>query len=186
LFCLATNLQTDEVSQADPSYTQLTITALDVLRRDGVAPLAVPNFARSTWQRAYGSDGSLLTRWASSLRNVPVPELGQEPAVENLATGESRPMSRDLVDKRTTFAWRREDGKVVAINEGIDDGDGVHKRWEIGVEADRYTDFLRQLGDRVVTPQRWTHDDLMPYIPCRNRTRDEMRAEVASLPPVGE
>jgi hypothetical protein len=40
------------------------------------------------------------------------------------------------------------------------------------------------LGERVVTPQLWTHDDLLPYIPCRARTRAEMRAEVSSMPPI--
>jgi len=183
-FGVATNLATTE-AKADPVYVQVMFASLDILRRDGVAWTSVPPFAIDAWVRTYGRDGVHPKGWVSALRVVPVPPVGREPATDELTDDESRPLSRDQTDKRTMFAWRRSDGRVVGIIEGIDDADGSQKRWEFGIDADTYTDFLRQLGERLVTPQLWTHDDLMPYTPCRSRSRAEMREAIASGPPIG-
>jgi hypothetical protein len=185
LFCLAANLATDDDSRKHAAFTQLTLAALDVLRRDGMSFTSAPPFALAMWTQVYGDDGALPRGWASSLTNVPLPPIGQEPATEPLAPGDSRAMSTDLSGQRTMFAECRSDGRIVGIIDGIPAGEQERQRWEFGIEADTYTGFLRDLGERVVTPQLWTHDDLLPYIPCRARTRDQMRAEVASMPPLG-
>jgi hypothetical protein len=46
-----------------------------------------------------------------------------------------------------------------------------------GLSAPDYRSFLRELGERLVTYTYWAHDDLIPYFPCRQRSRDAMRIE---------
>jgi len=45
------------------------------------------------------------------------------------------------------------------------------------VEAAGYPSFLRELEERLVTPTPWFHADLVPYFPCRAKSRAQMRAE---------
>ncbi|MEJ7786585.1 MAG: hypothetical protein WKF96_17425 [Solirubrobacteraceae bacterium] len=71
---------------------------------------------------------------------------------------------------------------MVAIIDGIDQSDGVRKRWEwFMLDAPDYVTFLRELGERLVNPSSWTHDDLAPYFPCRPRSRDQMRLAARAM-----
>jgi hypothetical protein len=84
------------------------------------------------------------------------------------------------------YAERRSDGSVVAVIDGIDAADQKRKRWEWdGLDADDYSTFLRKLGDQLVTPSHWAHNDLVPYFPCRARSRNEMRIEASQLTQAG-
>ena len=53
--------------------------------------------------------------------------------------------------------------------------------------APDYRSFLRELGERLVTHSYWAHDDLIPYFPCRLRSRAAMRTEARgkTLPKIG-
>jgi hypothetical protein len=178
-FCIAIDFVMD-ANDAHPTYLRLMDAALTVLRDDGVAIESLPLSASRRWESVHGSDGSGPALWPRSLEDLVVPAAGAEPVVVDLRPGEWRPMSRDGLDSRTTFAYRQDDGRVVAIIDGVDDGDGRRKQWELGTEADTYPEFLRALGDRLVTQPVWTHPELIPHFPCRNRSRNEMR-ELASL-----
>lgn len=151
---------------AAPSFIALALQALDIMRLDGVAPAALAPYQMDIWTNAYGWDGAVPKGWPSVLDYVDIPAGGSDPPVPDLAPGESRALSRDG-DGRSTEALRRPDGRIVAMIEGPDASDGVVKSWEFGLEADGYVEFLRELGDRLVTPRSWTHPELYPYVPCR-------------------
>ena len=51
----------------------------------------------------------------------------------------------------------------------------------MGLSAPTYGEILRELGDRLVTPRHWAHDDLAGFFPCRSRSRDELRIEASRL-----
>lgn len=179
--CVAWNFVDDEHRQ-DPRYLAILERALDTLRRDGVAYPAVPPFALEHWYVRHGRDGIRPKGWPSALTDVPVPGPGEEPDVTDLPADEARRMVQNHAGDQSNviYAERRDDATVVAVIDGVDVADGVRKRWEWpGVEAADYRSFLRELGERLVTPPYWTHDDLAPYIPCRSKSRDAMRTEAA-------
>jgi hypothetical protein len=166
---------------AAPSFIALALEALDVMRLDGVAPASLAPYQMDIWTNAYGWDGAVPNGWPSVLDYVEIPAVGADPPVVDLAMGESRPLSRDG-GGRTTEAFHRPDGRIVAMIEGPNASDGVTKRWEWGdLGADSYVEFLRELGDRLVTPRGWTHPDLYPYLPCRHRSRERMRELAAEI-----
>jgi len=175
-FCIATNFLTDEQRRA-PTFLDLMDDALLTLRNDGVAYPALPPFALRRWEEVHGSEGPGPAEWPSALESLAVPAVGAEPPTVDLAKGESRRMTSDGPggDARVTYAQWSTDGQVVAIIDGVDLSDGLRKRWGLGVRADSYTSFLRELGDRLVSCPWWAHEDLQPYFPCRQRSRNDMR-----------
>jgi hypothetical protein len=177
-FCIAIEL-VKGADDSHPTFLRLMDAALTVLRDDGVAFESLPLSARRRWESVHGIDGSDPARWPRSLDDLVAPAAGAKPMVVGLRPGEWRPMSRDDLRDRTTFAYRQDDGRVVAILDGVDDDDGQQKQWELGTEADTYPEFLRALGKRLLTQPAWAHPDLVPHFPCRNRSRNEMR-ELAS------
>lgn len=176
-FGVATNFTTSE-DRSTASFRDLMDRALVALRDDGVAYASVPPFALDHWTESRGYDGAGPAGWPSSLDALALPTEGEETAVDDLGEGESRRMSCDgpSTDARTIFAERSPTGQIVAVIDGVDLSDGQRKRWELGVASDSYIGFLRALGERLVTPSWWAHDDLQPYFPCRTRSRDDMRA----------
>jgi hypothetical protein len=175
MFVAANFVQTTDA--ADGRYLEIVDKASDILRRDGVAYSAVPAFALSRWIQVHGRDGARPAGWPSALTYVEAPEVGLEPPVHELADGESRRLARrELVGTKSYFAERRPDGTIATVIEGVDPETGDNRRWDWeGVSADTYVAFLRELGDRLVTPTEWAHEDLGPYFPCRPRSREEMR-----------
>lgn len=165
--------------EGDPRYLEILDRGLEVLRLDGVAFTAIPPFALDRYQQVHGFDGIFPADWPGTLIDVVVPQPGEEPATEPPADGEARRVaeSRPQGLVRQIFAEEREDGRFVAVFEGVVE-DGTLARWDWdGCVGPDYPSFLRVLGDRLVTPTPWYHDDLAPYFPCRAKTREELRGE---------
>jgi hypothetical protein len=178
-FCVATNFVTSE-GQQDPRFLAIVDRALTVLRDDGVAYPSIPEFALRRWDATHPSEGLGRAAWPSALEDVSVPPLGSEPPVIDLGDGESRELARRQINgaPNSVYAQRRADDAVVAVIDGVDASDGVRKHWEwTGLNKPDYLSFLRELGERLVTPTPWAHEDLEPYFPCRPRSRDQMRIE---------
>lgn len=161
----------------DPAFLRLMDAALETLRDDGVAYTALPPFALERWQQVHGFDGIHPAGWPSAIEDVQ--HRTATPPVEDLGQGESRKLteSGSGPGARAIYAERRADGRVVALIDGVDASDHVHKRWawEMGPESDSYGDFLDELAERLVTPTTWTHEDIVGRFPCRQRSREELR-----------
>jgi hypothetical protein len=153
--------------------------AVEVLRLDGVSYAAVPPFALDRWTTDHGYDESGPAGWPTPLADLPVPAPEDAPPVEDLADGEARKLAQAPANPANTiFAERRGDGLIQAVVEGIDPETGAPRRWDWdGLNATDYPSFLRELGDRLVTHSHWAHDELIPYFPCRQRSREEVRIE---------
>ena len=118
-------------------------------------------------------------RW----RNLPVPTVDAAPLVDDLADGESRKLAQaPAAPANTIYAERRPDGSIQAVVEGPNPETGEVRRWDWdGLNASDYPGFLRELGERLVNHTCWAHDDLIPYFPCRQRSRDQMRIEARAV-----
>ena len=174
----------DAVHRADPRYSAIVDRALDVLRRDGVSYTSVPPFAMDRWQSIHGFDGSRPKGWPSALAYLPIPDADAVPEYEDLRVGAShgRWLKRQRLPSNMIHAERRPDGSIQAVLEGADPETGQSRRWDWeGLSAPDYPSFLRELGDRLVTHSYWAHDDLIPYFPCRQRSRDQMRIEARAV-----
>jgi hypothetical protein len=163
----------------DPRCLAILDRALEVLRVDGVSYTSVPPFAMNRWQSLHGFDGARPAGWPSALEHVPVPSADVAPPVVDLAAGETRKLAQaPAAPTNTISAERRPDGSVHAVVEGPDPETGRLRCWDWdGLSAADYPSLLRELGERLVTHTLWAHDDLIPYFPCRQRTRDQMRAD---------
>jgi hypothetical protein len=163
----------------DPRYLAILDRALEVLRADGVSYTSVPPFAMQRWQSLHGFDGVRPSGWPSALEDLAVPSGEAAPPVVGLADGETRKLAQaPAAPANTIWAERRPDGSVQAVVEGPHPDTGQLRRWDWdGLSAADYPSFLRELGDRLVTHTLWAHDDLIPYFPCRQRSRDQMRAD---------
>jgi hypothetical protein len=163
----------------DPRYLSILDRGLEFLRTDGVSYTAVPPFAMERWTSVHGYGGSRPAGWSSALDNVPVPPLDAPPDVVDLSNGEARLVTQaSAAPPNMIYSERRSDGLIYAFIEGPDPDSGAMRRWDWdGVSAPNYPGFLRELGERLVTPNLWVCDDLFPYLPCRSRTREAMRAE---------
>ncbi len=166
----------------DARYLEILDRACEFLRRDGVSYTAVPPFAIERWKRARGFDGIHPAGWPSALEEAEIPGIGQEPPVQDLASGESRRLAqREIAGSKSYFAERRPDGTVVAVIEGVPPEAADVRRWDWeGLSAPSYVAFLRELGERLITPTEWAHEDLTPYFPCRDRSREDMRRLAAA------
>jgi hypothetical protein len=165
--------------ETHPGYLSLVDRGVEVLRLDGVSFPSIPPFALERYEQVYGNSGLGPANWPSALVNVDVPVAGSDPPTHPLTNGEARRVAEIQAQgaPRQIFAESRNDGRIFAVLEGAVD-DGTVKRWDWpGVEAPDYVSFLRELGERLVTPSPWFHEDLAPYFPCRPKSRDEMRAE---------
>jgi hypothetical protein len=176
--CVAWNCVTPAYRD-DARYQAILDRALEALRLDGVSYAAVPPFAIERWASVHGHGGILPAGWPNPLADLPVPAAEQAPAVLDLADGEVRKLAQaPAAPANTIFAERRPDCSVQAVVEGADPETGALRRWDWdGLSAADYPSFLRELGDRLVTPSHWAHDDLIPYFPCRRRSRDELRSD---------
>jgi hypothetical protein len=166
-------------------YLEVLDRGLEVLRADGVAYTAIPPFANTRWTSIHGYSGIEPTGWPSSLENIPAPLLSASSPVDDLAEAEDRRMAQaPAAPQNMIFAERRSDGVIQAVIEGVDPESGPLRRWDWeGVTSSDYLGFLRSLGDRIVTHTFWVCDDLVPYIPCRPKSREEMRTEARTLMP---
>jgi hypothetical protein len=182
--CVAMNGVATEY-QDNSHYVAILDRALVVLRDDGVAYTAIPRFALNRWEQVHGCDGLRPGDWPSALEDVKVPAPGSELPVIDLENGQSRRLAQLHAgdESNVIYAERRPDGTIVAVIDGTDMADGARARWEWdGLGAQEYPSFLRLLGDRLVTPSYWAHEDLDPYFPCRPRSRDEMRIQAKAGP----
>lgn len=177
-FMIARNALADP--DDSPVYLSLLDRGLEVLRSDGVSYASVPPYALKRYEQVHGYAGGGPANWPSALHNIEVPAVGAEPPTAPLAVGEARHVAGIVAMRggpRKLFAECREDGRVFAVYEGIvEDGNLARWDWD-GVEGSDYTSFLRELGERLVTPSPWFHEELASYFPCRQKTRDEMRTE---------
>jgi hypothetical protein len=180
--CVGWNCAATEHRQ-DPRYLNILDRGLDTLRTDGVAYTAIPPFAMERWTSLHGYGGSEPTGWPSSLENVTVPSPNVPLAGADLAEGEARKMAQaPAAPQNMIYAERRPDGMIHAVIEGPDPESGALRRWDWdGVSSPAYPGFLRELGERIITHQFWVCDDLLPYIPCRPKSRETMRIEARSL-----
>ncbi|RKQ93822.1 hypothetical protein C8N24_3696 [Solirubrobacter pauli] len=167
----------------DPRYRRVADRGLDTLRRDGVSYTAIPPFALDCWTQAHGYEGSHPAGWPTALADLPIPNEDEAPPVKDLADGEARRLAQaPAAPANSIYAERRPDGTVQAVVEGVDPDTGVLRRWDWdGLSAPSYPAFLRELGERLVTHSYWAHDDLIPYFPCRRRSRDQMRVEAGAF-----
>lgn len=165
-----------EQHRSTPRALAITDRALETLRRDGVAYTSVPPFAMKRWQTVRGYDGPRPAGWPSPLEELPLPAPG-EASLTNLQEGEVRRLATSpAAPANTILAERRPGGVIQAVVEGPDAETGRTQRWDWeGLSAPDYASFLRELGDRLVTHAAWAHDDLVPFFPCRQRSRDELR-----------
>jgi hypothetical protein len=149
------------------------------MRTDGVAWTAVPPFAMKRWTAVHGHGGTEPKGWPSPLANLPVVAVAEAPPVEDLTEGEVRRLAQPpAAPQNSICAERRGDGSIQAVIEGTDPDTGELRRWDWdGLCAPDYPAFLRELGDRLVTHTHWAHEDLVPYFPCRARSRDQLRIE---------
>lgn len=163
----------------DSRFLAILERGLDVLRRDGVAWTSVPPFAIDRWTALHGREGVHPKGWPSALIDLQVPTADAAPPVENLADGESRKLAQaPAAPDNMIYAERRPDGSIQAVVEGPNPETSEARRWDWdGLSASDYTSFLRELGQRLVSHTYWAHDDLIPYFPCRQRSRDRMRIE---------
>ncbi len=168
--------------QEDARCQEILDRALETLRLDGVSYAAVPPFAMERWTSVHGHDDIRPAGWPTPLGDLSVPTGGDVPPVEDLADGETRKLAQaPAAPSNMIFAERRPDGSVQAVIEGVDAETGVPRRWDWdGLSAPDYPSFLRGLGDRLVTHTCWAHEDLTPYFPCRQRSRDELRSEASA------
>jgi hypothetical protein len=185
--CIANNFVADTDRQ-DSRFLAILDRALQVMRDDGVAFAAIPPYALRRWEDVHGTEGLSPAGWPSALAHLAVPARGEVPVTSDLAEDESRRMAQlhEGPHSNVIYAERRPGGTVVAVINGIDAADQKRKRWEWdGLDADDYSTFLCKLGDRLVTPSYWAHDDLVPYFPCRARSRNEMRIEASQMTQAG-
>ena len=162
-------------------YLQVMDQALVVLRDDGVAYTAIPPLALRRWESLHGTDGAGPAAWPRALEDVSLPRTN-EPVPADLDVGTPLRLAQHgpAMGSNVIFGERRSDGQIIAVIEGVDPSDGERKRWEWqGVVGPDLPAFLRELGERLVTPTHWAHDALQPYFPCRARSRDEMRRRAA-------
>lgn len=180
-FVIATNLMAD-VQSPSPGFGSLTNKALGILRDDGVAWTALPLFACQRWTDTHGYDGANPAGWPSGLEYIAVPDPAAGPGTISLSEGDSVLVATQAaIDGGRRYFAEDRDGRLVAVIEG-DAADGQIKRWDWPlVTAPTVPELLRELGDRFVTPTTWAHDDLAPFFPCRERSRDEMRALAKGL-----
>ncbi|HWT92862.1 MAG TPA: hypothetical protein VN238_07685 [Solirubrobacteraceae bacterium] len=165
-----------EEHRRTPRALAITDRALERLRRDGVAYTSVPPFAMQRWQAVHGFDGPRPAGWPSPLKDLALPA-AEDVSVANLQEGEVRRLATSpAAPANTILAERRLGGAIQAVVEGPDPETGQTQRWDWeGLNAPDYASFLRELGERLVTHTAWAHDDLMPFFPCRQRSRDELR-----------
>lgn len=171
------------VPQADhdhPRYQRIADRALTELRDDGVSYAAVPPHGLARWTAVHGHDGASPAGWPRSREDREIPGEDQLPAPAPLKVGEPRALVERTINDapNRVLADLRDDGLIYALIDGVDAEDGVRKRWDWhGLERPTYREFLLELGERLVLPQPWSHDDIVPYFPCRARSRDELRIE---------
>lgn len=179
--CVAWNCVTPAYQQ-DARYQAILDRALEALRLDGVSYAAVPPFAMDRWTSIHGHGNIRPAGWPTPLADLSVPVPEDAPPVEDLADDEARRLAQaPAAPANMIFAERRPDGSVQAVVEGADPETGAPRRWDWdGLSATDYPSFLRELGDRLVTHTYWAHDDLTPYFPCRQRSRDELRSEASA------
>jgi hypothetical protein len=151
----------------------------EILRKDGTSYTSGPPFAMDRWTSLHGFDGAQPKGWPSALTSLPVPSADTAPPVQDLAQGESRKLAEaPAAPANMIYAERRPDGSTQAVIAGVNPETGQLRRWDWGgVSASDYPGFLRDLGDRLVIHAYWAHDDLIPYFPCSQRSRDQMRIE---------
>jgi len=154
---------------------------LETLRRDGVSYAALPPYALDLWTSLHGYDGIHPKGWSSPIENLPAPTADAANRLVDISVGESRPLAQaPAAPQNMIHGERRAADSIQAVLEGVDPDTGLTRRWDWeGVSAPDYQGFLVLLGDKIVTHTFWAHEDLIPYIPCRARTREEMRAEAA-------
>jgi hypothetical protein len=183
-FCVGWNTVADS-QKGEPAYLQILDRALEVMRTDGVAHTSVPPFAIERWTAIYGYEEIRPAGWASPLTHLQVPSPAEAPPVDDLAPGELRKLAQaPAAPANMVCAERRADGTVQAVIEGTDPDSAQLRRWDWeGLAASDYPVFLRELGDRLITHTYWAHDDLLPYFPCRVRSRDQLRIEARDWRP---
>ena len=145
-----------------------------------------PRSRPSRWNsglRPTATTTSIRKGGPSALDDLPVVSAEEAPPVKELAEGELRRLAQaPAAPQNMVCAERRPDGSIQAVMEGTDPDTGQLRRWDWdGLRADNYPSFLRELGDRLVTHTYWAHEDLIPYFPCRQRTRDQLRIEARAL-----
>jgi hypothetical protein len=183
-FCVGLNTMAN-LREEEPAYLQILDRALEVRRTDGVTYTSVPSFAIKRWGAIHGYEEIDPVGWPNPLTYLQVPSPVEAPPVDDLAPGELRKLAQaPAAPANMVCAESRADGTIQAVIEGTDPDSGQLRHWDWeGLSAPDYPAFLRELGDRLVTHTYWAHDDVLPYFPCRTRSRDQLRIEAREWRP---
>jgi len=172
--------------QQDQRYLAIVERGVETLRRDGVAYTRVPPFALDLWVSVHGCkyDDNRPKGWPPTLARLPAPPVDGTSRLTDISVGESRPLAQPPSAPQNMIHGERRAAELIqAVVEGIEPNGGRTQRWDLEeIRAPDYRGFLVLLGAWIGTRnESWVHDDLIPYIPYRIRTRAELRAEALKM-----
>lgn len=145
-----------------PEFLALLDASLDFLQSEEVSSGVLRPFEIDRWIETHGS---MRTFIGHDLAEVPA--TGDEPVVEDLPMGERRRMAQlfPRPDSNVIYAEHRGVGVFWVMTQAPkSDDDPERVMWD-WFSAPSLVALLRELGERMVTPPYWAHEDLLPYFP---------------------
>lgn len=159
---LLMELGVERTFSAHPRYVELLDASLLFLQSQGVSSGVLRPFELDRWIATHGSVRTFI-----GYDLAPVPDAGQEPAAEDLPVGEFRRLAQLTVqpDSNAIYVDHRAENVYFAVTQAPkSDEDPERIMWD-WFSAPTLLALLRDLGERMVTPPYWAHEDLLPYFP---------------------
>lgn len=147
---------------ADPQFLALLDGALRFMQSQGAPSGALRPFESDRWIE---TQGSLRTFIGYDLAEMPPP--GDEPALTDLQVGDFWKVVQLGAQPNSNMIYveRREADLYFAVTQAPrSDEDPERVMWDWFSEG-TLLELLRELGERMVTPPYWAHEDLLPYFP---------------------
>lgn len=145
-----------------PRFLSLLDESLLFLQREGASSGVLRPFELDRWIETHGSVRTFIGYELADL-----PDAGREPAVENLPVGEFRRVAQLFPQpgSNAIYVEHREENVYFAVTQAPkSDEDPERVMWD-WFSAPTLVALLRELGERMVTPPYWAHDELLPYFP---------------------